>query len=211
MRIRKKELPNSGLIAAALAVFLVTSFAAIIVNSTLLGHGFHLDYSISKYVGLETWSAVLFTIGNLFVAAFFGKYLWKLGEAWDMPRLFYYLIVVMVAGLLTLSFCPSGYCDFDGKKNLITWLHEVSSRMMFIAMMSEAALIACWKKASRLAHALCVSYVVYAIICIAGYFTKGEWFLTFLMIYESMYLAMFMIMLAFCGIRDTEDTQKIGN
>lgn len=211
MRIRKKELPNSGLIAAALAVFLVTSFAAIIVNSTLLGHGFHLEYSISKYVGLETWSAVLFTIGNLFVAAFFGKYLWKLGEAWDMPRLFYYLIIVMVVGLLTLSFCPSGYCDFDGKKNLITWLHEVSSRMMFIAMMSEAALIACWKKASRLAHALCVSYVVYAIICIAGYFTKGEWFLTFLMIYESMYLAMFMIMLAFCGIRDTEDTQKIGD
>ncbi len=211
MRIRKKELPNSGLIAAALAVFLVTSFAAIIVNSTLLGHGFHLEYSISKYVGLETWSAVLFTIGNLFVAAFFGKYLWKLGEAWDMPRLFYYLIVVMVAGLLMLSFCPSGYCDFDGKKNLITWLHEVSSRMMFIAMMSEAALIACWKKASRLAHALCVAYVVYAIICIVGYFTKGEWFLTLLMIYESMYLAMFMIMLAFCGIRDTEDTQKIGN
>lgn len=211
MRIKKKELPNSGLIAVALAVFLVTSFAAIIVNSTLLGHGFHLEYSISKYVGLETWSAVLFTIGNFFVAALFGRYLWKLGEAWGMPRLFYYLIIVMVVGLLTLSFCPSGYFDFEGKKNLITWLHEISSRTMFVAMMAEAALIAFWKKASRLAHALCVAYVVYAFICIIGYFTKGEWFLPLMMIYETMYLAAFMIMLAFCGMRDAEEIPRAGN
>lgn len=208
MRIKKKQLPHSKCIITALTVFLVTAFVAIIVNSTLLGHGFHLEYSISKYVGLETWSAVMFAIGNCFVTALFGRYLWKLGEAWAMPRLFYYLIIVMVAGLLGLSFCPSGYCDFDGQKSLITWMHEICSRTMFVAMMSEAALIAIWKKAGRLAHAVCVSYVVYAIICIIGYFTKGEWFLPLVMVYETIYLAMFMIMLAFCGLRDAEAPDK---
>lgn len=209
MRIRRKELPHSKYIGLALAIFLVTAFASIIVNSTLFGHGFHLEYSISKYVGLETWSAVIFAIGNCFVAALFGKYLWKLGEAWKMPRLFYYLIIVMVVGLLGLSFCPSGYNDFAGQKSLITWLHEICSRTMFVAMMMEAALIAVWKKAGRLAHALCVAYVVYAVICIVGYFSDGEWFLPLVMVYETVYLAAFMIMLAFCGLRDADDA-KIG-
>lgn len=211
MKLKRKELPNSGLIAAALATFLATAFAAILANSSIMGHGFHLEYSISHYVGLETWSAVMFTIGNFFVAAFFGTYLWRLGEAWGMPRVFYYLIVIMVVGLLALSFCPSGYFDVEGgSKNLITWIHEISSRTMFIAMMLMAALIAMWKKASRLAHAICVSYVVYAIICIIGYFTQGEWFLQGLMIYETVYLAAFMIMLALCGVRDVPEVAESG-
>lgn len=210
MRLKRKELPNSGLIAAALATFLATAFTAILVNSSIMGHGFHLEYSISHYVGLETWSAVMFTIGNFFVAAFFGVYLWRLGEAWGMPRLFYYLIVVMVVGLLMLSFCPSGYFDVEGgSKNLITWIHEISSRTMFIAMMLMAALIAVWKKAGAMAHAVCVAYVVYAIICIAGYFTQGEWFVQELMIYETVYLASFMIMLALCGVRDVPEAKQL--
>lgn len=208
MRIKRKELPYSKYIVTALGVFLVTAFAAIIINSTVFGHGFHLEYSISKYVGLETWSAVVFAIGNCFVAGMFGKYLWKLGEAWNMPRVFYYLIIVMVAGLIGLSFCPSGYFDMDGQKNLITWLHEICSRVMFLAMMAEAALIAIWEKAGRLAHAPCVAYVVYAIICIIGYFTEGKWFLPLLMVYETVYLTVFMVMLAFCGLRNTEGEKK---
>ena len=213
MRIKRKQLPHSKCIITALVVFLTTAFASIIVNSTLLGHGFHLEYSVSKYVGLETWSAVIFAIGDCFVAALFGKYLWKLGEAWKMPRLFYYLIIVMVVGLLGVAFCPSGYCDFDGQKSLVTWIHEIASRTMFVAMMAEAALIAIWKKAGRLAHAVCVAYVVYAVICIIGYFTKGEWFLPLVMVYETIYLAMFMILLAFCGLRDAElpPSERTGN
>lgn len=210
MRIRKKELPNSKLIARALAIFLTTAFVAIIINSFGLGYGFHLNYSISKYVGLEAWSVIMFALGNCFVVAYFGKYLWKLGEAWKMPKLFYALIIVMVVGLVALSVFPVGYFDTDGHKSIVSFLHEISSRTMFLAMMAEAALIAIWKKAGRLAHALCVAYVVYATICIIGYFTKGAWFLPLIMIYETLYLAMFMVMLALCGIRDAEPIPQIG-
>ena len=42
------------IVLAGLILF-VTSVLAVAINS--LKYGFHIDYTISRYVGLETWSA----------------------------------------------------------------------------------------------------------------------------------------------------------
>ena len=82
----------------AIGIFLVTSLLAITINS--LSYGWHIEYSISRYVGLETWSAVLFALGNIVVAGLFGKYLFAVGEAWRMPKWFYVVVVVTAMALL---------------------------------------------------------------------------------------------------------------
>lgn len=199
--MKRLTLPNARLIWTALAIFLVTSLTAIIVNATAFGHGLVLEKSISRYVGYETWSAVMFAIGNIFVGLFVAKYLWRLGEVWKMPRVFYYCIVTMVVALWALSVCPVGFCDFDGHISLVSRIHEVSSRLMFLVMMLMAAMIAFSERTSVAAHVASAAFAAFAVICVVGYFSEAGWFTIWTMIYETLYLAGFMVMLGVCGVR----------
>ncbi len=200
--IRRKgsaELPSKWLIVGAMMIFLGTAFIAIFVNSFVFNYGLHLDQSISHYVGLELWSAIMFTLGNIFVGMFVANYLWKMGLAWKMPRIFYLVVVILVAALIALSVFPSGiYNDGSGKISIVTWAHMLSSRGMFIMMMLVAAMIILRRRANRAANVACAVYLVYAVICVVGYMTAGEWFTKYLMIFETVYLAGFMTVLAVC-------------
>lgn len=192
------KIPSKWLIVGALAVFLGTSFIAIFINATVLEHGFHLEYSISHYVGLELWSAIFFTLGNIFVSIFMAYFLWKLGEAWKMPRLFYWLIVVLVVSLIGLSVCPSGFADMGDQISTVTWIHVLTSRLMFIAMMLIAAMIVVCRHANALAHIINVVYLIYAVVCIMGFMEEQTWFLDAVMVFETIYLAAFMTVMAAC-------------
>lgn len=199
--MKKLALPKVRLIWAALAVFVATALAAVLVNGTVFGHGFVLSRSISRYVGYETWSAVVFAIGNIFVGLCIAKYLWRLGEVWKMPKLFYICIVLMVATLWALSVCPVGFCDFDGHVSLVSRIHEVSSRTMFIAMMLMSVMIALSKRTGVAAHVAGAAFATYAVICVAGYLLGADWFMVGTLIYESAYLVGFMLMLAICDLQ----------
>lgn len=185
----------------AILIFLVTAALAIVLNTTVGKYGWHLEWSISRYVGLELWSAVLFAIGNCFVAAFMGRYLWKLGERWGMPKLYYALVLVMATALLWLSFCPVGFCDMDGQTSTVSLMHVMSSRCMFISMMLISMIVVLCRKAGMTAHALNVGYLVYAIFCVIGELSKATWFVPLTLIYESVYLFGFMLIMAYCGAK----------
>lgn len=195
---KKAELPSKWLIVGALMVFLGTAFLGIVANSTMFRHGFNTAWSISHYVGLEIWSAIVFTLGNIFVTIFMGYYLWKLGLAWKMPRVFYWLIVVLAATLLGLSVCPSGMFDVGESISIITWVHILTSRGMFIAMMLIAAMIVICRHANRSAHLVNVIYLMYAVVCIVGFMTESPWFAQNVMLFETLYIVAFMTALAFC-------------
>lgn len=198
---KKDALPSKWLIVGAMMVFVGTAFLGIAVNSVIFRHGFYTEWSISHYVGLEIWSAILFTLGNIFVTIFMGRYLWQLGEAWKMPRVFYWLIVVLVVTLLGLSFCPSGMFDEGDSTSIITWIHILTSRGMFIAMMLVAAMIVISRHANALAHLVNVLYLIYAVVCIVGFMTEAEWFMSNVMVFETLYIMAFMTALAFCDDR----------
>lgn len=193
--------PSKWLIVSAMAIFLGTSMLSIAVNSTIFQHGFDISKSISHYVGLEIWSAVFFTLANIFVALLTGTYLWRLGEVWKMPRLFYVLIVALAANLIGLSVCPSGMFDVGDSTSIITWLHILTSRAMFIIMMLLAVMVILCRRANTTAHIVNVIFLMYAVFCLVGFISEDVWFMPAVMFYETFYLFFFMFAMALCDTK----------
>lgn len=200
-KMARVGLPSKWLAVSAMAVFLGSSFLSIAVNSDVYGHGFDISSSISHYVGLEVWSAIFFTIANVFVAILLGNYLWRMGRAWRMPRVFYWMIVILVASLIGLSVCPSGMCDVGESPSIVTWVHVLTSRTMFFVMMLLAAMVVFCKHANTTAHAVNILFLMYAILCLVGFLTEDTWFMNAVMVYETMYLFGFMMAMALCDAR----------
>lgn len=179
----------------AIGIFLTTALLAIIINS--LRYGWHWGYSISRYVGLETWSAVLFALGNVVVAGLFGKYLYTVGRAWRMPKWFYVLVVIMAAALLGLSACPIGYFDPVGAEfgtSAPSYIHKVCSRLMFACML-VMAFVWQWSNVVQLKiRRWCVTFVAYGIFCVLGYCLGSSWFFPAMLVFESVYILGFMVL-----------------
>ncbi len=197
------KVKKKWLMGLALGVFLTTSLAAIIGN-TLLGKGFHLEYSISRYVGSATWSAVLFALGNVVVAISMLYFFYQLAETWKLPRVFNWLVVIMAIALLGLSVCPVGYFDLPGTayaSSTISQIHEVCSRTMFVMMLLATLLMVVARTASRATKVEGVLYIIYGAICVWAYFAKLRWFFAGLLIFESLYLVMFMVFCLACRSR----------
>lgn len=187
---RRVAMPKKGGLVFGLMLFVTVAVTIVMVNSFGLGYGLHWDYSISKYVGLELWSTIAFAVGNMLVAAVAGRYAWKLGEAWKMPRMYFYSVFVMVVALIWLSMCPTVLCDVGEKKSLISWMHFVASRTMFLAMLIVGAMLALYKKASERTRTWSAIFVAYGVICVLGYLMEGGWFR--LLVCESLYIDGFM-------------------
>lgn len=195
MRGRMMLSAKRGLLAS-LVLFVMVSMMIVIANS-LSGYGLHWDYSISKYVGLELWSSITFVLSNIIVAAVVGRYAWKLGVSWRMPRIYFYCVFVMVVALIWLSMCPTALCDFDGKISLISWMHHISSRTMFLMMLIVGVMLMFTKRADERSRTWSAIFVAYGVVCMLGYLTNGSWFV--LLVWESLYIDSFLVMLLMQG------------
>lgn len=192
--IRIKQTERRPIVVALLA-FVLTTVAAVTINSWLR-QAFTPSYSISRYVGSETWSAIVFALANVVVAVNVLSYLYLVGERWRLARVYFWLVVAMMVGLIGLSACPVGYFDTAGYATSVpSHVHEVSSRMMFCCMLAVAGMIVLCQRASRATRMAAAVYVAYGVVCILGYLTKAQWFLQHLLLFESCYLFGF---LAFC-------------
>lgn len=189
------------LLIIGLLIFVTTSVLAVIINSHVFGHGFDVSRSISRYVGFEIWSAILFEVGNCFVAAVVGKALYKIGGAWRMSKIFYILAMLMCISLIWLSVFPIGMFDYDGHVSTISWLHILGSRTLFITMLLTAVLIARTECASPITHGASVGYIVYAVFCVVGHLTDAEWFVPYTLVFETTYIVGFLVLLLFCKTR----------
>lgn len=183
------------LLMIAAVIFGMTSVVAIAGNS-LLGHGWHPNYSISKYVGLETWSVLVFALGNFVVAGLLGRYLFQVGRDWRMPRWYFWVVVLLVAALVGLSVWPCGYFDRNGVKSLVTVLHEISSRTMFVGMVVVALTLMSRKEMRRVTKVGAGVFVVYGLVCCLGYLTKGSWFVSPMLFFEGAYIWGFMALVS---------------
>lgn len=177
----------------AMAMFLVTGMTAIAGNS-LMGHGLHLDWTISEYVGLETWSALLFALGNCVVAGCMGWFMYDLGREWEFPRWFYWVVIGMAVGLIGLSVCPVGYFVERGFPEGPDFVHKLCSRGMFMMMLVVAALLAWSQRAAARTKFWSVMFVGFGLTCVAGYFLGASWFLNLVLLFEATYLLSFMVL-----------------
>lgn len=197
------------MILVAMTVFVVTAGLAVILNSTLWGHGFHLEYSISRYVGLEAWSAILFALGNLVVAGYLSSYLYYLAENWQLPRWFNWLVVIMAATLIILSVCPVGYFDpAPGMKSMPTWAHEISSRTMFLVMLLVMVVLMLCGRAQAGTRRYALIFATFGVIYVCAYLVRAEWFMDLLLIFESSYLLGFMALCLMCRSKDEQRLAK---
>ena len=104
--------PSRKKLLLAAAILSVTSLSAVIFNAGAYqgtAMPWLLGNSISWYVGSQAWSAILFALGNLAVAILIGQYLWMLGKSWQMSRIYFYFIFLVIVALIWLSVFPLGF------------------------------------------------------------------------------------------------------
>lgn len=188
-------------LVAGLVIFTVTASLAVALNSSIFGHGFDVSRSISRYVGFGVWSSILFVVGNCFVVSAVVRVLFRIGEAWQMPRIFYWLALIMCVALIWLSVFPIGMFDFDGKVSTISWMHMLGSRTLFVVMLVIAGMLAWSRYASPMTHGVCVGFMVYAAFCVVGHLMSAQWFIPYTLVFESTYILGFLVMLLFCKTR----------
>lgn len=184
-------------IMVAILVFVLTTVTIVLVNSYLL-HAFMPWYSISRYVGSETWSAIVFVFANMVVALKVLAYLYKVGEKWQFWHGYFWVVVMMMVGLIGLSVCPIGYFDQPGAAyatSAPSHMHEICSRLMFVSMLVVASMVVFCKRASRVTRMAAAVYVAYGVVCVFGFMTEASWFVRHVLLFESCYLFGF---LAFC-------------
>jgi len=189
-------------IVVAILVFVLTTVTIVVVNSYLLGK-FMPNYSISRYVGSETWSAIGFMMANLVVAMMVLKYLYMVGEKWGFGRGYFWVVVMMAIGLIGLSACPIGYFDVVGyATSAPSHVHEICSRLMFVCMLVVATMILVCKPAVVATRLVAAVYTAYGVVCVFGYMTGAQWFVSHVLLFESCYIFGF---LAFClGLQGRE-------
>ncbi len=192
---RAKRSLNPRLIWAVLLIFVGTEMLAVVFNG-ILADNFVWNRSISRYVGLGMWSSILFALGNFVVAALVGQYLWKVGEVWKMPRGFYYLIILTVVGLLGLSFCPLGIADRGAELSMVSTLHQIFSRLMFLMMLVIAVFLAFSRHTNEGMRVYCMMFVAYGITCAIGSVGMMAWFDNAVLIWETLFFVLFMLLIA---------------
>lgn len=179
----------------ALSIFTTTTLIAVIANS-LNGYGFHWDYSISRYVGLEAWSSIMFGAGNFVVAYLMLKALWGAGRRWQMKWFYFVIVVVMLLAILGLSVCPIGRFDriYEGEPGPVSLIHEFCSRTMFALMLLTSSIVMFCGKVGKPMRIAAAGFSLMGIVYGAGYLTGNELILRGMLFFESMYLVSFMIL-----------------
>lgn len=180
----------------ALGIFLIVAGLGIFINrgNAVFGpRNWLIGNSISWYVGSEAWSALIFAVSNVAVMLLLSSYLWKLGEDLKMPKVYYCLVVALGASLMWLSVFPLGFFDFDGQKSIVSFLHELGSRSMFLWMGIIMILLALKQRKQKPFLTLAITYILYAVFCVVGTLAQISWFYGGILIFESIYIASFMV------------------
>lgn len=189
----------------ALTVFMSTALIAIVANS-INGYGFHLNYSISRYVGLEAWSSLMFGISNVIVAVLMARYLWSLGRTWKMWKIYYVVVVVMIVMLLGLSICPIGRFDniYQGEPGPVSIVHEYCSRIMFSMMIVTAFFWVISGRVGRKTWWAAVLYVMMGMVYALAFVAERAWLRSGMLIFESSFLIGFMVLCLFARGKSAE-------
>lgn len=176
-------------------------FALIVLTHVVTGAaGLHLDYSISKYVGLTFPSAIAFLVTNVVVATLMWQYICPKLKSSAQRFLIKYIFVMLVL----LSLFPIGLFDniipepvFLGRTP-ISFLHVITSRTMFVAMAAFALLTFYEGKKKNLHEAnvqkAALAFFIFAAICIFVFVFFSGFFWQFDIIFESLYIAFFFLL-----------------
>ena len=126
---------NKKFIHVAAGLFLGVEALIVCLHSFAFGQGFHSDWSISRYMGLTFWSAIVFAIFNFAIIAIVLKYMLKVRKMHHLSIIWLLGVLVMMTAYAGLSFCPIGLFDAKwGEFGIVSNFHHTFSTTLFIAM-----------------------------------------------------------------------------
>ncbi|MBQ7040668.1 hypothetical protein IJN73_01195 [Candidatus Saccharibacteria bacterium] len=126
---------KSPALALGLTPLIFTLSQIIVLSYYWLNKGYAGDFSltVSRYVGLELWTSILFAVFNLAIIVIMFRYYLSLRKSRSL--LWFIFGCVQVAGFLLLSIFPhNAFIEDPTAREIVSTIHEYSARAMFIAM-----------------------------------------------------------------------------
>ena len=124
---------DKSFVSSALKIFVLSSFVIVGVHAFFEGYGFHSEYSISRYVGLDYWSWIAFAVCNIVNGELVFRYLAGVRKQWGMSNRWWFCSLWMLLMLICLSICPVGLFDETwGEWGVVSTIHRITSWTMFL-------------------------------------------------------------------------------
>ena len=210
-----KSLLKSPALALGLAPLLFALSQIIILGFQWLikDRAGDLTLTVSRYVGLELWTSILFAIFNFVIIVIMFRYylsLWK-----SRSLLWLILGIFQVIGFAILSLSPQNAFLDEPYLTITSHIHDVGSHMMFIAMFAMAfetlrlcypnhlkflqkfRLFKCPKKVSfpSITPKISVFFILYGFFYLYVYITRWDVIWSRVLILETGYIYAFMAFL----------------
>ena len=182
-------------IKTLMILYCVVISVIVLSHSFLEGYGFHLDYTISRYLGMTFWSAILFLATSIISSVAILKFILKFKKEHEMNSLWFVFAILMLAGLLGLSFCPIGLFDeVYGEFGIVSLCHRFFSITMFSSSIAFAGLsfLRLKEKSTRINLA---TFAVYGTIVAVSYVMNIPFLMNYIFIFEGLFLIWIMAIL----------------
>ncbi len=185
----------------ALKLFLLVVAIVTFLHSVAFERGFHPDWSISRYMGVAPWSAIVFAIVNIGIVVAVLRFAIDMKKTQKLSKIWFALILLMVASFLSLSFCPVGLFDAEwGNYGTVSMIHRYSSYVLFASMFGLVvdSLIE-YKHKSTFFKIYAVLLIIYAILACIGYLLEPPFYMNYIYFYEAAYIVANLIFHIICS------------
>lgn len=185
--------PSIGL-AVAPVIFAFSQLVILGYYWIFGGYFGDLTLTISRYVGLQLWSSILFAVCNILIIVLLLRYFWSVRKVFS--PIWFLLSLIEVVGFIGLSIFPHVNFVPPETKEVFVNIHIGFARTMFVAMFLmglERLRIARLK--DDVATKATIAFLIYGIIYITGYSAKWNIMWGTMLIWETGYIYAFMAML----------------
>ena len=191
------KLKTKDLIKIVAGIFVVSVLVIVLSHSFLEGYGFNLNFSISRYIGLEHWSAFFFFFCNLLNGCLLAQIFLSLGKKWKMNLLWKIAVFAVLLGLIVLSACPVGLFDETwGDFGTVSVLHRTFASVMFVSSLVVTALTLPKVKDKKFILSG-LAFIIYGVIFVICFKLEVEWFMNIFLPLEALFLGWFVFLIGF--------------
>ena len=180
----------------AYLIFMCSVATVVLAHTFIDGYGFHIDYSISRYVGLTPWSAIFFFVCNCVVGVLLYRYLQKVQKTWKMSFAWWFCVILMLLMLIGLSMFPIGLFDeVWGNYGWVSWVHEICSKTMFLVAVLAGMETLIKFRNDLFTRIFGLLFEVYGFFCVFMTLFNVPFFNDYVLVFEWLFLAMHMTLL----------------
>ena len=183
-------------VKVSLITYILITIIIVGGHSIFASRGFHLDYTISRYIGLSAWSALLFLATSIFIFINVIKYLKYLKVAENLSTFWWIIAMITMVSLIGVGLCPLGYFDQTyGEFGAVSIMHRISSATMFCFSILLILLTIIKIHQEKRFLIACLLYIIYGCFFVICYSLNLQFFMENIFIFEATILASFYIVL----------------